>query len=62
MEYGEQLFSLRKYVRRIGGPEPTLAMLEFLNENKDSLPSDYREMFDNVMDGYWGALVQPNLD
>ena len=51
MEYGEQLFSLRKYVRSIGGPESTLRMLEFLDENKDDMPSDYREMFDSVMDG-----------
>lgn len=52
MEYGEQLFSLRRYSRSIGGPEPTLAMLEFLNENKDDMPADYREMFDNVMNGF----------
>jgi len=60
MDYGEQLFSLRKYVRSIGGPEPTLAMLEFLSDNRDDLPADYRKMFDNVIDGYWGALV--NID
>jgi hypothetical protein len=51
MEYSEQLFNLRKYVRSIGGPESTLRMLEFLDENKDDMPSDYREMFDTVMDG-----------
>ena len=56
MEYGEQLFSLRKYVRSIGGPEPTLPMLEFLQANKDDLPEDYREMFDNVMEGF-GKLL-----
>jgi len=60
MEYGEQLFSLRKYVRTIGGPEPTLEMLEYLNDNRNDLPVDYREMFDNVMDGFWGALI--NID
>ena len=52
MEYGEQLFSLRRYSRSIGGPEPTLEMLEFLNANKDDMPADYREMFDNVMNGF----------
>jgi len=62
MEYGELLLSLRKYVVRVGGPEPTLEMLEYLNDNKDSLPADYREIFDIVMDGFWGALVKPNLD
>ena len=56
MDYGEQLFNLRKYVRSIGGPEPTLEMLEFLVDNKDDMPADYREMFDNVMDGFWGVL------
>ena len=61
MEYGEQLFSLRKYVRSIGGPEPTLEMLEFLCDNKDDMPADYREMFDNVMDGF-ESLLGPKQD
>ena len=51
MGYGEQLFSLRRYSRSVGGPEATLEMLEFLQENKGDMPADYREMFDNVMDG-----------
>ena len=50
MEYGEQIFSLRRYSRSVGGPEDTLEMLEFLEKNKDDMPADYREMFDNVMD------------
>ena len=57
MDYGEQLFSLRRYSRSVGGPEATLEMLEFLQENKGDMPADYREMFDNVMDGM-GKLLR----
>ena len=57
MGYGEQLFSLRRYSRSVGGPEATLEMLEFLQENKGDMPADYREMFDNVMDGM-GKLLR----
>lgn len=58
MEYGEQIFSLRRYSRSVGGPEATLEMLEFLEKNKDDMPADYREMFDNVMDGM-RKLLEP---
>ena len=57
MGYGEQLFSLRRYSRSVGGPEATLEMLEFLQENKGDMPADYREMFDNVIDGM-GKLLR----
>jgi hypothetical protein len=58
MQYDEQIFSLRRYSRSVGGPEVTLEMLEFLEKNKDDMPDDYREMFDNVMDGM-RQLLEP---
>jgi len=58
MQYDEQIFRLRQYSRSVGGPEVTLEMLEFLEKNKDDMPDDYREMFDNVMDGM-RQLLEP---
>jgi len=52
MEYGEQIFSLRKYARSIGAPENILDMLMYFEDNKDDLPEDYRQMYQNVMNGF----------
>jgi len=52
MEYGEQIYSLRQYARRIGAPENLLEMLTYFEDNKDDLPEDYRQMYQNVMDGF----------
>ena len=49
VQLGEQLFELRKYSRSIGGPEATLALIEFLQENKNDLPTNIRKTFDGAM-------------
>jgi len=49
MSHNEKLYELRKYSRSIGGPEPTLPMLEFLDSNKGDMPSAERALFDDVM-------------
>jgi len=62
MQYSDFIPTLRNYSVKIGGPEDTLDMLEFMLDNMSDLPPFYRTLLDKTLDGYWGALINIDCD
>ena len=53
MGYTQKINALKVFGQNIGAPTDSLHdLLEYFGDNKDILPSYYRAIYDDVMDGF----------